>query len=515
MTLANRMRSVSLLGLLPLLLPLSACLPEIPEGRVSCVVDDDCPRALTCRAARCYSSTSPQDADLVDTGIADIGALDSAMPDTGMPDTGMLDTGMLDTGMLDTGMLDMGTVDPTLPWTSQFGTNADDTVCSVTSSASGDAVVVGVVADRLADAAESYGEMDVYVRRYSSSGVVAWTRQFGGPEQDHATGAGLDAVGNVYVAYRSPHGSGDPSEHLVKLGPTGADVWTRTLAFGDDEVVVNAIAVDASGNVYLAGELSGDSATGTSDAFVRKYSTSGTELWTRQVTTNSDRGDPEDSREYASALAVDSSGNVFIGGSAGKSLGGGPSTGSGPFFLRMLDASGGVLWTRQFGPSSTDVFEDALSALVVSADGATIYAAGTVRGALPANTHAGGADAFVQAYTTNGARSWAHQFGANDDDFGNGVAVGANGDVYVVGSTKSALAPAPHLGGSDVFVRRLAHGSGAPVWTRSYGTSDDDTGRAVQVTMLGALLIGGTTKGTLPTATSAGNQDAFVMALPL
>ena len=510
MTFENLMRSGALFGLLPLLLPLTACLPEIPEGRIACAVDDDCPRALTCRSSRCYSSSSTLDADIVDTGTADIG-----VSDTGVLDTGLVDTGTLDMGALDTGTLDTGVVGPTFPWTSQFGTNADDTVCAVVSSASGDVVVVGLVADRLADASQGYGDADVYVRRYTSSGAISWTRQYGGSGQDHATGAGLDAAGNVYVAYRSPHGSGNPTEHLVKLGPTGAELWSRTLAFGDDEVVINAIAVDPSGNVYLAGELSGDSATGTSDAFVRKYSTSGTELWTRQVTTNSDGGSPEDSREYASAVAADASGNVYLGGSAGKSFGGGPSTGSGPLFLRMLDASGDVSWTRQFGPSSTDEFEDTLSALVVSADGATLYAAGTVRGALPSNTHAGGADGFVQAYRTNGARSWAHQFGENDDDFATGVALGANGDVYVVGFTKAALPPATHLGGTDAFVRRLTPASGAAIWTRSYGTSDDDTGMGVHISALGALLLGGTTKGTLPTETSAGNQDAFVMALPL
>lgn len=516
MTLATWLRSASLFGLLPFVLPLTACLPEIPEGRVSCVVDDDCPRTLTCRAARCYSSASLQDADVADAGVADMGALDTAVPDTGAPETGTVDTGMPDLGGADTGTHDGGIVDPTAPWTRQFGTNSDDTVCAVVSSAMGDVVVVGVVANQLADANESYGEADVFVRRYSRTGDIAWTRQLGDSQRDHGTGAGLDAAGNVYVAYRSAHASGSDTEHLVKLSSAGVELWRRTIAVdANDDVVINAIAVDAGGNVYLAGELSGDSAQGTSDAFVRKYGTSGTELWTEQVTTSSDHGDPEDSREYASAVAVDSSGNVYLGGSAGKSFGGGPSTGSGPIFLRKLDSSGGVLWTRQFGPSSTDPFEDSLDALVVSADGATLYAAGTVYGALPANTHAGGADAFVQAYGTNGARSWAHQLGNGDDDHATDVAVSAAGDVYVVGFTRVALPPAPHLGGSDAFVQRLTRASGAAVWTRSYGTSDDDTGMGVHISPLAVLLLGGTTKGTLPTAASAGNQDAFVMALPL
>jgi hypothetical protein len=108
MTFENLMRSGALFGLLPLLLPLTACLPEIPEGRIACAVDDDCPRALTCRSSRCYSSSSTLDADVVDTGTADIG-----VSDTGVLDTGLVDTGTLDMGALDTGTLDTGVVGPT------------------------------------------------------------------------------------------------------------------------------------------------------------------------------------------------------------------------------------------------------------------------------------------------------------------------------------------------------------------------------------------------------------------
>jgi hypothetical protein len=282
----------------------------------------------------------------------------------------------------------------------------------------------------------------------------------------------------------------------VKLGPTGAELWSRTLAFGDDEVVINAIAVDASGNVYLAGELSGDSATGTSDAFVRKYSTSGTELWTRQVTTNSDRGDPEDSREYASALAVDASGNVFIGGSAGKSFGGGPSTGSGPFFLRMLDASGGVLVDaavrtlvdrRVRGRAQRAGGERRRRHASTRQERSAVRCPPTLTLAAPMRSC---------RPTPRTARARGHTNSARTTTTSaTGVALGANGDVYVVGFTKAALPPATHLGGTDAFVRRLAPASGAAIWTRSYGTSDDDTGMGVHISALGALLLGGPPRG--------------------
>ena len=52
-----------------------------------------------------------------------------------------------------------------------------------------------------------------------------------------------------------------------------------------------AHAVDANGNVYVVGSTSGtpsgQSSAGSCDAFVRKYDSAGTELWTRQFGTSS------------------------------------------------------------------------------------------------------------------------------------------------------------------------------------------------------------------------------------
>ena len=57
--------------------------------------------------------------------------------------------------------------------------------------------------------------------------------------------------------------------------------------FGGVEPASDTVkAVDADGNVYVAGctsgALPGQTAPGYTDVFVRKYDHSGTELWTRQ-----------------------------------------------------------------------------------------------------------------------------------------------------------------------------------------------------------------------------------------
>jgi hypothetical protein len=65
-----------------------------------------------------------------------------------------------------------------------------------------------------------------------------------------------------------------------------------------------------------------------------------TALWTRQLGTPG--------ADYGTAVAVDGSGNAYIAGHTQGSLGG-PSAGGLDLVLAKYDASGAPLWTRQFG----------------------------------------------------------------------------------------------------------------------------------------------------------------------
>ena len=106
---------------------------------------------------------------------------------------------------------------------------------------------------------------------------------------------------------------------------------------------VNGIATDADGNVYLAGETEGSPAganRGDFDAWVAKYDAEGTELWARQIGS--------DDFDNARSVAVDASGNVYLAGSTSGALAGRPRSSSNAWAMK-LDASGTEIWRRQFG----------------------------------------------------------------------------------------------------------------------------------------------------------------------
>jgi len=334
---------------------------------------------------------------------------------------------------------------------------------------------------------------------------IGWIRQFGTFANDYTTDVAVDASGNVYVAGETvgalpgQSSSGGSDVFVRKYDGSGSELWTRQFGtFANDHAT--DVAVDASGNVYVAGytggALPGQSSLGSDDAFIRKYDGSGNELWTKQFGTST--------YDYAESVAVDASGNIYVAGETLGVLPGQTSSGGIDAFVRKYDGSGSEIWTKQFG-TSTYV---SIWRVAVDASG-NVYVAGETKGALPGQTSSGDWDVFVRKYDGSGNELWTKQFGTSDNDYAPGVAVDASGNVYAAGYTGGALPGQSSPGGGDAFVRKY-DGSGNELWTRQFGTSDYDYAESVAVDASGNVYVAGLTSGVLPRQTSSGGGDAFV-----
>ncbi len=160
-------------------------------------------------------------------------------------------------------------------------------------------------------------------------------------------------------------------------------------------------------------------------------------------------------------------------------------------------------WARQFGASGLD------EAKAVAVDPAgDAYGVGETFGALPVR-HRRARSTRSSASTTPLASRCGRQFGGAGSGIGAGVAVDADGNVSVVGTTSSALPGQVSAGSFDAFVRRYDP-AGREVWTRQFGTSGGDNARGVAVDRWGRLVVVGSTEGALPGQVPAGGFDAFV-----
>jgi hypothetical protein len=347
-------------------------------------------------------------------------------------------------------------------------------------------------------------------------GHVLWARQFGGAANDIGMGVAVDAEGSVVVvgftdgevaedALGAPHpdrGAGrlfDPltDAFVSKLDENGVTLWTRQFGTASfDEA--HGVTTDGAGNVIVVGHTHGDLAVpiGRPDAFARKYSPDGTHLWTRQFgTTSSDR---------AFGVAADRDGNTYVTGSTRGELAG-ANQGEADVYLRKYDPNGHMVWTVQFGTDGND----AGRAVATDADG-NVVVAGTTAGALEGDAF-GEVDAFVRKHDgADGTELWTHQFGTMGIDEAMGVAIDAEGNVIVVGSTSGAL-EGESFGETDGFVRTLDP-DGEHLWTRQFGTSSEDEGRGVATDASGHIVVTGWTLGDL-FGDNAGADDVFVLKL--
>jgi len=79
----------------------------------------------------------------------------------------------------------------------------------------------------------------------------------------------VDGSGNAYVAGESRNSSANYDCLTVKYGPNGNRLWVKSYnGPGGADDRANAIAVDASGSIYVAGESQG-SGTGYDFAIIK------------------------------------------------------------------------------------------------------------------------------------------------------------------------------------------------------------------------------------------------------
>ncbi len=245
---------------------------------------------------------------------------------------------------------------------------------------------------------------------------------------------------------------------------------------------------------YTWGILAGESSNYV-DMFVRRYAPDGEELWTRQV-------DIYREDDFASAVASDAAGNSVVVGST-WGLVDNTSTYFREAIVRKYDGEGDVLWTRQF---------DALSAegVAVGSDGSIAVVGSVVDGSPEGST--GSNDIFLRLYATDGELLWARQFGSDKDDFSRAVSFTPSGHIAIGGHTLGKLS-GDHLGEHDAFLR-LYEPDGTVVWTRQFGSEQEDFLKAIATSKSDHIVVAGETMGAL-SGDSFGLYDYFVRGYDL
>jgi len=300
-----------------------------------------------------------------------------------------------------------------------------------------------------------------------------WVARYNGPAHglDVATAVAVDGSGNVYVTGESKGSATDYDYATIKYNANGKQLWVKRYnGPANAWDYAQAIAVDGSGNVYVTGYVTVSSTD--RDYSTIKYNANGKQLWVKRY------NGPANGFDDACAIAVDGSGNVCVtGGSEGSGTGGDYAT-------IKYSTNGKQLWVKRFSGSGNR--NDSAYAIAVDGSG-NVYITGYIRVSSTDYDYA------TIKYNANGKQLWVKRYNgpANGFDDAYAIAVDGSGNIYITGVSTGS--------GTNLDYATIKYSTnGKQLWATRYNGpgNGDDSAKAIAVDASGNIYVTGMSEGS-------------------
>ncbi|HVA00140.1 MAG TPA: SBBP repeat-containing protein, partial [Terriglobia bacterium] len=359
--------------------------------------------------------------------------------------------------------------------------------------------------------------------------ALSYSTYLGGTASDSGAGIAVDSSGNAYVTGSTASTnfptaapiasalSGTADAFVAKLDPSGSSLVYSTFLGGNNVDQGSAIAVDSSGDAFVAGTTSSTNfpttagaaqtgfAGGQTDAFVARLNPAGDTL--AYATYLGGTGN-----DTAHAIALDSSGDAFVAGDTAstdfpthaplQSANGG----QGDAFLSEVKPDGsGLVYSTYLGGSGAD----SAQGVAVDASGNAYLTGYTYSTDFPTLSpyqaaNAGSADVFITKFNPAGsALVYSTYLGGTGLDRSTSIAVDTSGNVYVAGETASAAFPTTsgvvqtaNHGNGDAFVAKLSANGATLTYSTYLGGAQADQANGIRVDGSGNAFITGYTQSS-------------------
>ncbi|XLQ20730.1 MAG: SBBP repeat-containing protein [Candidatus Moraniibacteriota bacterium] len=413
----------------------------------------------------------------------------------------------------------------------------------------------------LPDNHTSTGYQDIFITKYNADSSYGYTYAMGGTNNDVGYDIATDSQDNVYIIGSfhltvdfNQTGSGLPDIHtsnsrrdifITKINADGSYGYTYTFGglpdtFGNNNYGY-AIAIDSQDNVYGMGNFSrtidfNQTGSGSVDNHV---SNGYYDIFITKINTDGSYGHTYTmggvGYDYGHEITTDTQNNVYITGAFSGTVdfnqtgSGSPdshtSNGSRDIFITKYNADGSYGYTYTMG----DVTYNAGRGLVVDTQN-NVYITGEFSGTVDFNqtgsglpdshTSNGILDIFITKYNPDGSYGYTYTMGGLGYDYGNGVTLDMQDNVYITGSFNNTVDFNQTNGGSsDVYVSNGAYDifitkinvDGSYGWTNTFGGTDSDFGLGVALDDSNDVLVTGIFKGTVEfNQTGAGLAESYV-----
>ncbi len=315
--------------------------------------------------------------------------------------------------------------------------------------------------------------------KYDADGILLWQQQFNGSANgnDYGSAIAMDASGNVYVTGTTYSGTAQGYNYMtIKYNAAGNQLWTvQYNGPGNGYDVTAGIALDNSGNIYITGASAGTGSPLNLDYATIKYNSNGVQQW---VSRYNYMGLPD----LAVGLVLDNNNNVFVTGASASSIFNSDMT------TIKYNSSGTQVAINRY--SVTGNGWDKSTSIKKDNSGNLFISGGTFQSLTTSNTR-------TLKYNNSLSLQWAKTFdGEGLDDVANTLDVDLFGNVFIAGFVKK------QNGGKDYLTIKYDV-SGNEIWARRQSatvpTSFGEVHRLIADNSGGVVVTG--------EMTNAGNKD--------
>ncbi len=325
------------------------------------------------------------------------------------------------------------------------------------------------------------GSNDLIVIKQDTNGDIVWARSLGGTDSDSGIGIDLDSSDNIIVCGRTSGTTSSDRAFLAKYDSSGNLQWSRAVGSGLGTEYFNSVSVDNLDNIVGAGVIQGIGGAGQ-NGFIAKYTSDGNLSWARTLSTSSN--------EEIYAVDIDSSRNIYIGGSSG-----GLGTNY-QFFVAKYDTNGNYSWGRktQYGICEGVKVDRSDNILAVGRE----YYDGATR----LNT-------FLLKYSSSGTLLSKLRFGnSSDSERAVSVTIDRSDNLVLVGTLER---PTPQ----KIYVTKRTS-TGSQIWSRTLANANsifNTTGSTVALDSTDNIIIAGSVLAKLhPDGTGTGTYGGYIYA---
>jgi hypothetical protein len=425
-------------------------------------------------------------------------------------------------------------IDPVISYSTYMGGTSMSSVTALAVDISGNLYAAGwteAIDFPVSNAIQAVnsGGVDAFLFKLNAAGnTLLYATYIGGRGDDRATAIAVDSSGQIYIAGSTastnfplvsslrPALGGTRDGFVVKLNAIGNLLIYSTYLGGSGFDAATAIALDAAGNAYVAGDTQSTDFPllnavqsvfgGATDAFVTKLTSAGA------ISFSSYLGGAND--EHSGGIAVDSSANIYLAGgtlSANFPLAAPIQAATGgsqdAFVAKISTSPASLVYSTYLGGTGGQAGNpEQANAIAVDSTGSAYIAGVTNSANFPVTAGAfqttfnGVQDAFVTKLNAAGsAKLYSTFLGSSSFDWAGGIAIDSGGNAYVAGYTSSAGFPvvsgvqAAFNGFYDAFVAKLNPTGNGLTFSTLYGGTGADQANAIAVDTSGNMFVGGQT----------------------